>query len=58
MNDPPSSLGCNSLDFLFGVNWKKNYMEIDLTSRLKMRELKKQIKNVWKDIAFNLAEIR
>ena len=33
-------------------------MEIDLTSRLKTRELKKQIKNVWKDIAFNLPEIR
>ena len=57
---PPrhSPLGCSPSIITLEIKWKKKYMKIDLTSRLRERELKKRIESVWKDTACNLPAIQ
>ena len=56
---PPSSSDCNSLEYYFWDKVKEKVYENRLNKPFEnQRELKKQIKSVWKDIAFSLPEIR
>ena len=56
MNDPPYHLIANPSIIIFGIKWKKKYMKIDLTSRLRAKKNYRS-RSVWKDIVFNLPEI-